>query len=134
VTETDRAGRTGLHHAAADGDIERASVLIASGVDPGLGDSMGWTPLHFAAQGGHSEIAALLIDAGAAVDPEDKFGNTPLWRAVFESKGDGSVINVLRARGADPQHANHSNVSPVALARTIANYDVAGFFTDVEQK
>lgn len=133
MAETDSAGRTELHYASTKGDIEQARALLASGEDPGLADSTGWTPLHFAAQGCHADIAVLLLDAGASVDAEDEHGNTPLWRAVFDSKGDGSVINVLRARGADPRHVNRHDVTPVGLARTIGNYDVAQFFDDIEQ-
>lgn len=132
MTETDSAGRTELHYASAKGDIEQARALLAAGGDPGLADGTGWTPLHFAARGRHADIAVLLLDAGASVDAEDEHGNTSLWRAVFESKGDGSVITVLRARGADPRHANRHDVTPVGLARTIGNYDVAQFFTDIE--
>jgi uncharacterized protein len=89
------------------------------------------TPLHFAAQGRHGDLSAVLLEAGAPVDAEDRYGNTPLWTAVFNSQGDGSAIKALRASGADPEHLNHNGASPVGLARTIANYDLAQFFTDV---
>lgn len=132
MTDLDRAGRTELHYASNTGDIARVRALLASGEDPRLADQTGWTPLHFAAQGCHADIATLLLDAGAAVEAEDDHGNTPLWRAVFAgSKGDGAVISVLRAHGADVHHSNHHGVSPVQLARKIANYDVAQRFADV---
>jgi ankyrin repeat protein len=73
----------------------------------------------------------MLIEAGARVDVRDSYGNTPLWRAVMESRGDGSVIAVLRLAGADPYVENNSGVSPVALARRIGNYDVKQFFSDL---
>ena len=44
---------------------------------------------------------------------------------------DGSVIQALRAGGADPNRQNKAGVSPVALARRIGNYNVAQFFSDV---
>jgi len=37
---------------------------------------------------------------------------------------------MLRAAGADPMLKNNSGVSPIELARNIANYDVAQFFSD----
>lgn len=55
----------------------------------------------------------------------------PLWVAVFNSKGRGELIGLLRAHGADPLHANASGQGPVGLARLIANYDVAQYFADV---
>ena len=38
---------------------------------------------------------------------------------------------LLRDSGADPLHKNNHGVSPLILARTIANYDVRQFFTDI---
>jgi hypothetical protein len=49
----------------------------------------------------------------------------------MESRGDGSVIAVLRLAGADPFVENNSGVSPVVLAKRIGNYDVKQFFSDL---
>ena len=73
----------------------------------------------------------LLIEAGANVDAANAFGNTPLFVAVFNSRGRGGIIELLRAAGADPLHPNSSGQTPVGLARLIGNYDVARFFADV---
>jgi hypothetical protein len=104
----DRAGRTPLHYAAVDGAIADAARLIGAGADPNAQDDEGWTPLHFAAQSGSPDIVRALIAAGAKVDTRDNHGNTPLFRAVFSSSGDGTIIELLRAAGADPQAANTS--------------------------
>jgi uncharacterized protein len=129
----DRAGRTPLHYAAAQGIADEVRQLLRGGADPNAQDDNGWSPLHFAAQAVAAESATVLLEAGADPNIRDRFGNTPLWRAIFDSRGDGSVIAVLRSAGADPQLANDSGVSPVELARKIGNYDVARFFADVEQ-
>jgi uncharacterized protein len=130
----DQAGRTPLHYAAAEGHGDKVRRLLREGADPNAQDDNGWAPLHFAAQAVSADVAETLLHAGADPGLRDSYGNTPLHRAVFESRGDGSVIAVLRAAGADPQASNNSGVSPVALSRTIANYDVAQFFADVEQQ
>ena len=98
----DRAGRTPLHYAAADYDVRQVEQLLGSGVKPDLADDDGWTPLHFAAQGKALIVATILLDAGAPVDARDRYWNTPLSTAVFNSRGDGDVIKLLRERGADP--------------------------------
>jgi ankyrin repeat protein len=103
-------------------------------VDPNTQDDDGWTPLHFAARGNSVEIVKLLLEASAAVDVRDAFGNTPLSNAVFNSRGLGDVIKILRACGADPYARNDSGVSPLTLARTIANYDVRQFFRDLPEQ
>jgi uncharacterized protein len=128
----DEYGRRPLHYAALDRDLGAIKRLLAAGADPGAADDDGWTPLHFAAQEYAPEVCAALLGAGASVDPQDGYGNTPLSTAVFNSRGRGEVIRLLRANGADPHRANASGVSPVTLARTIANCDVKQFFTDVQ--
>ncbi|HET6177642.1 MAG TPA: ankyrin repeat domain-containing protein [Candidatus Sulfotelmatobacter sp.] len=129
----DRAGRSLLHYAAHEQDLDRAQQLIGEGSDVNLADRDGWTPLHFAAQSHNREIAALLLDSGALIDPRDAHGNTPLSTAVFNSRGRGELIEILRSRGANPFSKNDSGVSPVELARLIANYDVARFFEDLKE-
>ena len=129
----DPDGRTALMATAIDSKVEAAEILVAAGANVELQDPKGWSALHFAAQSCSVEIARLLLDAGAPVDPVDSYGNTPLWRATFGCRGKGDVIELLRARGADPKMANNSEVSPVNLARTIANFDVAQFFDDVDE-
>ena len=127
----DRAGRTPLHHAAVDGDRAAVEQLLRDGADPSARDDDNNTPLHFAAQGWHVEVADILIRAGAEVDAIDDHGNTPLCRAVFESRGRGDLIALLCASGADPLRTNQHGASPLSLARTISNFDVAQFFADL---
>ncbi len=73
----------------------------------------------------------MLLDCGAQVDAVNVFGNTPLFVAVFNSKGRGQLITLLREKGADPYKANRARQTPIGLARLIANYDVAHFFADL---
>jgi ankyrin repeat protein len=127
----DRYGRTELHHAALDGAADNAQALVAAGASVDAADDEGWTPLHAAAHSQSAAVAELLLAAGAPVDAQDEHGNTPLSTAVFESRGRGDVIAVLRQHGADPFRENFHGVSPVSLARNIANYDVAKYFADL---
>ena len=125
-----RVLRTPLHYAAADAKPEVLAQLIAEGGNVNAQDSSGWAPLHFAAQALSTECVSLLLAAGAQVDIQDSFGNTPLARAVFGYLGDGSLIQLLRAAGADPHLKNKHGISPVELACSITNRDVAKFFAD----
>jgi len=52
---------------------------------------------------------------------------------VFSSRGVGEVIKLLRAHGADPNAQNARGMSPLKLARTIANFDVRQFFKDLPE-
>lgn len=128
----DRAGRSELHYAVCDRDFTRVKEFIRQGANVNLADKKGWTPLHFAAQNDDEQMARLLLDSGASVDLRDENGNTPLSTGVFNSKGRGELIELLRQRGADATLANNYGVSPVSLARTIANYDLAQYFRDLK--
>jgi ankyrin repeat protein len=127
----DRLGRTELHYAASRGDVAGVQTLLAAGAKADLPDDNGWTPLHFATQAHSVEASEALLAAGASVDSQDSDGNTPLSNAVFNSCGRGELIALLRRHGANPYLANIHGVSPLALARTIANYDVQQYFNDL---
>ncbi|WP_396269645.1 ankyrin repeat domain-containing protein [Ideonella sp.] len=127
----DGYGRSPLHYAAADGELKKCKELLTAGADPNTQDDNGRTPLHFAAQANAAEVAAALIEAGAVLDSTDAYGNTPLSTAVFNSLGKGDLIAALRMAGADPHAKNNHGVSPLSLARTITNFDVAQHFDDL---
>jgi ankyrin repeat protein len=129
----DREGRSELHYAARDGDLAAVQEFVAAGFDVNLQDKRGWTALHFAAQACSEKVTSFLLAHGAAVDLEDAYGNTPLSTATFASRGEGAVIRVLRAAGADPKKKNKSGVSALSLARTISNFDVAQFYADINE-
>jgi uncharacterized protein len=127
----DAEGRTELHYAALANDVAAVEDRLAAGDDLDASDRQGFAPLHLAAQEGSLAVARELLDRGATVDQPNAFGNTALFVAVFNCRGDGSMIKLLRARGADPLRTNQSGKTPVGLARLIANYDVGQFFTDL---
>jgi len=126
----DEYGRSPLHLAVIDGDARLVADLLASGMHTDAQDDNGWTALHFAADRSDAPIARLLLAHGAAVDIQDANGNTALSNAVFSSRGVGETILLLRQAGADINLANRHGVSPLSLARTIANFDVSRYFDD----
>jgi len=131
MSSLDPGGRSPLHYAALENRPSEIKAKVAGGEDPNLGDRQGFTPLHLAAQEGSIEAAATLLECGAIVDAVNVFGNSPLSVAVFNSRGEGEMIRLLRAHGADPFLRNRHGQSPVGLARLIGNYDVAQFFDDL---
>ena len=52
--------------------------------------------------------------------------------SVFNSRGNGKMIDLLREHGANPRSLNNSGKSPLELSRVIGNYDVAQFFEDLD--
>ena len=127
----DNMGRIELHYSSAAGDAEAVRGHLQGGADKNATDDNGWSPLHFAAQASSEPVTRLLLHAGAEINAQDSNGNTPLSTAVFASKGEGELIQLLRASGADPFLENNYGVSPVSLASSIANYNVAQHFNDL---
>ncbi|MFC8275682.1 ankyrin repeat domain-containing protein [Streptomyces sp. NPDC057271] len=121
-----------LRQAALRGDILEIEELLAAGVDANVGDASGFTALHLAAQEYQVDAARSLLDGGASVDRKNRFGNTPLFVAVFNSRGRGEMIRLLRSKGADPNMENDNGQTPLGLARLIANYDIEVYFSDLE--
>ena len=91
-------GKSSIHDAAWDGNIEAVKQHLADGVDVNARDSFfGNTPLHFAAYQGHKEIAELLIAKGADVNAKDDYGKTPLDWAI--SRKYPEIADLLRKHG-----------------------------------
>jgi len=122
--------RSELHNAVIAKDLARVRSLLESGADPSARDGSGWTPLHFSAQDYSLEIAELLLDFGANIDAQNSQGQSPLYTAVFNSRGRGDLIKLLRKRGANPEQRNLYGKTPIGLAKAIANYDLVAFFSD----
>lgn len=61
VNTPDHHGRSALHHAAFEGSVEMADVLLQAGADAMQRDSDGRTPLHVSAFRGNVEVSRLMI-------------------------------------------------------------------------
>lgn len=124
MSETDRAGRTALHYAAADNDLEKARHLLAQGYDVNAREARDFTPLHFAAQSQAPDIAQLLLKHGAEVDAQNAFGASPLLVALSNYRDDPRTVRLLRDAGADMTLENHHGHSPASHAASVTNYDL----------
>ncbi|MFL6173177.1 MAG: ankyrin repeat domain-containing protein [Marmoricola sp.] len=124
MDDVDRAGRSKLHYAAVDGDLELARELIAQGFDVNLREARDFTPLHFAAQSQAVEIVELLIDNGAEIDAQNSVGATPLLVALLNFRNDPRTVRLLRDRGANPLLKNQAGISPQEHAERVTNKDL----------
>ena len=127
INAQDKSGRTPLINATIDGRVDMMITLIDNSAIIDIQDSIGCCALHYAAQGNAFDACKLLLENDATVDIPDIYGNTPLAKAVFNSAGKGDIIELLRSSGADINFKNKHGVSPLELANTIANFDVARF-------
>jgi len=128
LTYKDLDGRTPLFEATLLGNIPIVQYLIMNGADVNAMDDRGETPLHFAAREYQVDAAKCLISHGAFVDAKDANGNTPHSTAVYSSSGRGDMIRLLLASSADRDLKNRYGVSPIMLAKSIANFNVYQHF------
>lgn len=115
-------GRTLLHIAARDGNIEVATWLLDRGADvQAVNDcqpkcaELGQTPLHDAQAFRDDDMSALLLARGALVDAVDAYG-----RSALHIAGDGGKLGggfVLCRYGADPARQDAAGKTPYDLAR-----------------
>jgi len=131
VNIEDGEARTPLFEAIIEKNADVIKWLIEEGADVNHQDRYGWTPLHFAAQEKQLETMALLIDNGADANLHDVYGNGPLWRAVFDARGDYRFVKTLINAGADPDHKNKSDKSPIDFAVTIGDSTLRALLEEV---
>ena len=72
VNSADSEGRTALHVATANNDIDAICRLVEWGADVNLVDKKKRTPLHFAAIGGHMDVCMLLLELAADLNAKDE--------------------------------------------------------------
>lgn len=70
-------GRTAIHLAAAQGDMEMLTVLLAAGFRPNIVDRMGNTPMHLSAAAGMENAVQFLVARGGHVITRNNEGLTP---------------------------------------------------------
>ncbi len=108
-----------LIEAVNDGDVARASQLLANGADVNARDAYGATALMNAAHSGNLEMLETLLSAGAEVDARDELGWTALLKACFNAdlnRGFPEIVARLIAAGADPNVKITYGIRPLMLA------------------
>ena len=116
-------GRTLLHLAAREGDLDVATWLLKRGADVhAVNDcdagceERGQTPLHDAQHFRGDEMSELLLARGALVDALSAKGRSPLH--VAGDAGRLSIAFLLCRYGADPALQDGSGKTPYDLARS----------------
>ena len=98
--------------------------LIANGANVNHQDRNGYSALHFAAQEKNATAATLLLDEGASLELADIHGNTPIWAAVFNAKGNTSLVKLYVQRGAHLDVVNKYQKTPREMAATMLGLDL----------
>lgn len=95
INQRSKAGKTGLMHAAKQG--EKATVLqlvTTQGIEMNARDPKGNTALHWALMNNEKNIALILVKFGAEIGIKNDEGRTPL--SMAQTNGYGSELNKAR--------------------------------------
>jgi ankyrin repeat protein len=116
--------RTSLLWATFFNNITLLNWLIDKGANLNHQDRNGDSALHFAGQEKRLACAELLIDKGANLELSNLYGNTPLWTAIFNSRGDTTLVRLFIQQGANLDHLNKNQKTPRQIAEIIAGFDL----------
>lgn len=89
----DSEGKSALHVAAARGQLDCLSFILAHGADLSVTDAAGFSPLHLAAKSNHTECCRKLIQSKCPIDAVDGSGKTALHHAA--ASGNIQIVQLL---------------------------------------
>lgn len=129
VNSRNRRGVTALMEAADAGDTEVVKYLVQHLATIDLSDDEGRTAISLSASRRYSDIVSFLAGAGANIEARDNHERTPLMQAiasvpvapsdaaahVTEEGEQLSIVELLLARGANPNTVDRKGWTPVAL-------------------
>jgi hypothetical protein len=121
-------GRTPLHEASRDGDLDEARRLLEAGADLEARDNIGWTPLHLVCWHDQLEIARLLLYRGADARAVDNVGSTPLHLAC--RYGHRETARLQLDRGANVRAVNNAGWTPLHWACIHGHLETARLLLD----
>jgi len=114
-----------LHEAAAAGDVNAVSALLAKGADINQKNKLAGTPLLTAVLTNQFAVAELLIAKGADVNARNNRGDTVLGAAV--KAGQKGLVEQLVTKGADVNAMAGAGDNPLSLAKKGGQTEIADF-------
>jgi ankyrin repeat protein len=125
LNAVDDQGRTAFRLACESGHLGVVQLLLSSGADIYMADNKGITGLHAAVENGCVKVVRRLLQANATAGHVNATMDnlwTPLHRACV--KGDGAVVGLLLAAGADVAARDVRQVTPLMVAAALGHTGV----------
>ncbi|KAG2205093.1 hypothetical protein INT47_002187 [Mucor saturninus] len=118
VIKRDGQGKSLLHYACLNNQVDKANALIDQGADVNAKDNQDITPLHLSCAQGHLNIVKLLYGQGALVNIlGTPLAETPLHQACRNGREDivrylideaEADVNIENNQGENPYHVSAS--------------------------
>ncbi|TSJ81290.1 MAG: ankyrin repeat domain-containing protein [Candidatus Cardinium sp.] len=113
IHKKDSTGRTALHQAAQDGNIECMEFLLKNGANINAQDHDENTPLYYAAKYNQIDAVKCLIKHECDVNIANEFDNTPMH--IASGLGYLDIVNLLLQAGAEIKR-NDKGDTPIHTA------------------
>lgn len=101
VSTSDKYGMTGLHIAAANGNLQITQMLLNLKINVNVVDVNRKTALHHAITEYHPKIAEILLKSGAGTGTVDMLGRAPIHLVMPGKFGSPQLFELLVQNGAD---------------------------------
>lgn len=123
VDEMDQKGKTALHLAVDNKNLEAVRVLCQHGANPSFNAFDGSSPLSVAVSMKNEEMVMMLVtEFGAEVNTPDECGLRPLLIAA--RLGQRAIVKTLIKAGADVNAVDGEGMTALTLAACCAGQDV----------
>nr|XP_018908702.1 PREDICTED: uncharacterized protein LOC109038183 [Bemisia tabaci] len=119
-------GRTLLHQAALQGNLELVKLLTDHGFDVNAMDDSGAKPIHCGATANKKETIEFFLNKGLSMHEIDAFRRTPLHYAA--AKGSIEVTNHLITRGANINSEDVDDLKPIHVAAANNHKEIIKIF------
>jgi ankyrin repeat protein len=128
----ENGGGTGMHIAAASGNLQIIAILYKAGGDVNQRDALGSTPLDYAADHDKYDAAKLLVEMKTRINDQNKNGMTALMYAA--KTGDIQLVHMLLDGGANPNILDYTGRDAASWAVESHRQSVVQLLRDAEHK
>ncbi|XP_076613709.1 ankycorbin isoform X2 [Chaetodon auriga] len=128
AVKLDSEGKSALHVAAARGQTDCLSVILAHGVDLSVTDAAGFNPLHLAAKNNHVECCKKLIQSKCPIDAADSSGKSALHHAA--ASGNIQTVQLLCELKSPINVKDADGLTPLLLSAKHAHAEVCSTLLD----
>ncbi|XP_074473237.1 ankycorbin isoform X2 [Sebastes fasciatus] len=124
----DSEGKSALHVAAARGQTDCLSVILAHGADLSITDAAGFNPLHLAAKSNHIECCKKLIQSKCPIDAVDSSGKAALHHAA--ASGNIQIVQLLCELKSPINLKDADGLTPLLLSAKHGHAEVCSALLD----